>query len=117
MKLCILVVIKIYIFVDQIWKKAIFFVNSEILGVQIWREKIVNDDKFEIIIKQRKSNIYPNAFFFFLFTGDHDITLLYTQYLHILHHLQAIKMTFLKLFFIWTIKDPKVAEKIDQFGR
>ena len=80
-------------------------------------EKCVNDDKFEIIIKQRKPNIFPNAFFFFLFTGDHDITLLYTQYLHILHHLQAIKMTFLKLFFIWTIKDPKVAEKIDQFGR
>ena len=44
-------------------------------------------------------------------TGDNDITMLYTQYLHILHHLQAIKMTFLKLFFICMFKDPKLAEK------
>ena len=36
---------------------------------------------------------YQNAFFFFLFTGDIAITMLYTYYLYVLHHLQAMKMT------------------------
>ena len=51
----------------QTWKKP-FFVNSEILGKQIWRKKHVNK-KIEIATEQRKSNIYPCAFFFFLLTG------------------------------------------------
>ena len=50
----------------------------------------------------------PSAYFFPLLTGDNDFTMLYTKYLHILHHLQAMKMTFLKLFFICTFKDPKL---------
>ena len=37
--------------------------------------------------------------------------MLYTKYLHILHHLQAMKMTYLELFLICTFKDPKLAEK------
>ena len=52
-----------------------------------------------------------NAFFFFLLTGGKDITMLYAYYLHILHHLQAMKMTVLELFLICTFKDPKLAEK------
>ena len=52
-----------------------------------------------------------NIFFFFLLTGDKNIIMLYTQYLHILHHLQAMKMTFLEVFLICTFKDPKLAEK------
>ena len=38
----------------------------------------------------------PNAFFFFLLAGDNGITMLYTKYLHILHNLQAMKMTLKK---------------------
>ena len=38
-------------------EKTIFFVNSEILGLQIWRKKRTNYDKFEIAYKQHKSNI------------------------------------------------------------
>ena len=34
--------------------KKHFFVNSEILGIQIWRKKLVNYDKFEIATRQRK---------------------------------------------------------------
>ena len=52
-----------------------------------------------------------NAFFFFLLTGDNDITMLYTYYLPILHHLQTMKITFLKLFLIFTFKGPKLTEK------
>ena len=37
--------------------KKHFFVNSEILEIQIWRKKSVNDDKFEIATRERKSNI------------------------------------------------------------
>ena len=37
--------------------KKHFFVNSEIWGMQIWRKKRVNYDKFEIATKQRISNI------------------------------------------------------------
>ena len=41
-------------------EKEHFFVNSEILGIQIWRKekkKRVNYDKFEVATKQRKSSI------------------------------------------------------------
>ena len=41
----------------QTWKKPFFF-YSTILGMQIWRKKHVNYDKFEIATKQRKSNIF-----------------------------------------------------------
>ena len=59
----------------------------------------------------------PYAFFFFVLTGDNGITMLYTQYLHILHHLQAIKMTFLKLFiFYFHVQGSKISGKIYQFG-
>ena len=35
-----------------------FFVNSEILGIEIWpKKKRVNYDKFEIATKHSKSNI------------------------------------------------------------
>ena len=46
----------------------------------------------------------------------HDITLLFTQYLHILHRLQTMKMTFKKLFLICTFKDPKFGGKMYKFG-
>ena len=42
--------------VMQTWEKA-SFVNSEILGIQIWQKKRVNYNKFEIATKQLKSNI------------------------------------------------------------
>ena len=41
---------------DQTWKKT-FFMNSDNLGMQIWQKKCINYDKFEIVTKQRKSNI------------------------------------------------------------
>ena len=41
------------------------FVNSEILGIQIWwGKKNVNYDKFEIVTKQSKSNILPTWILF-----------------------------------------------------
>ena len=43
-----------------------------------------------------------------------DITMLFTYYLHILHHLYAMKMTFLKLFIICPFKEPNVEEKKGQ---
>ena len=33
-----------------------------------------------------------------------------------MHHLLAMKMTFLKLFLIGTFKDPKIGGKINQVG-
>ena len=67
-------------------------------------------------LKSRQNSVNqilnPNAFFSFLLTGANDITMLYTKYLHILHHLQAMKMIFLKLFVIGTFKDANLAEKL-----
>ena len=37
--------------------KKHFFVNSEILGIQVWWKKCVNYKKFKIATRQRKSNI------------------------------------------------------------
>ena len=68
-----------------------------------------------IYLKSRQNSVNqifnPSAFFLFILTGDNDITILYTKYLHILHHLQAIQIKSFKLFFICTIKDPKLAGK------
>ena len=41
----------------------------------------------------------------------HDITMLLTQYLHNLHHLQAMMMIVSKLYQIFTSKYQKLAEK------
>ena len=41
----------------------------------------------------------------------HDITILFTKYFNILHHLQTMKMIFLKVFLTCTFKDPNLAEK------
>ena len=38
-------------------EKNFFLVNSESLGVKIWQKKRVNYDNFEVLTKQRKSNI------------------------------------------------------------
>ena len=51
---------------SQTWKKP-FFVNSEILGIQIWRKSCGNDDKFEMATKQRELNIEPNCVLFLPF--------------------------------------------------
>ena len=59
----------------------------------------------------------PNTIFFFLLTGYNKITMLYTYYLHILHNLQAMKMTFLKFFLICKFKGPKLAEKWTNFAK
>ena len=96
--------------VSQTWKKPFF--NSETLGIKIWRKKT----KMTTNLKSRQNTVNqifsPNAFFFsFWQASDKDITMLYTKYLHILHHLQAMKMTFLKLFLIFTFKGAKLAEK------
>ena len=40
----------------------------------------------------------------------HDIIMLFTKYLHILHHLQAMKNIYSQLFLICTCKDPNLAE-------
>ena len=42
----------------------------------------------------------------------HDITMLLTYYLHILHHLHAMKLLFLNLFLICMFKDANLAEKL-----
>ena len=56
----------------------------------------------------------PNAFFLFLLTNDKDITMLYTYYLQILHHLQAMQMTFLISYL--HVQGSKIVGKMDQFG-
>ena len=88
-----------------------FFVNSENLGIRIWQKKSVNYDKFEITQDWVNQIINPNAFFSSFWQGLHDITMTFTYYSHILHHLQAMKMIFLKLFLICTFKDENLAEK------
>ena len=40
----------------------------------------------------------------------YDITMLLTEYIHILHHLQDIKIKFLKLFLIHMYKNPNLAD-------
>ena len=103
---------KVQILVDstgqQTW--TFFFVNSEILGIYIWRTKRVNYDKFKIATNCVNQIFYLNAFFFFLLTGA-------TWYLRILHHLQSMNMAFLKLFLIGMLKDLNLAEKFRNFGR
>ena len=44
-------------FARQTWKKNLFFVNSVILGIHIWRKKGVNDDKFEIAKKKQRRSV------------------------------------------------------------
>ena len=52
------------------FEKTIFFVNSEILGRHIWREKkLVNYDKFEIATNCVNKIFSLKALFFFLLTG------------------------------------------------
>ena len=84
------------------------FVNSEILGMHIWRK----NEKFEIATNCVNQIFNLNAFFFFLFTGAtgyyHTICLVKTY----LYHLQTMKMTFLKLFLISTFKNSNLAEKL-----
>ena len=46
--------------------KNLFVVNSEILGVQIWRKKCINFE-LEITTKQRELNIEPKCIFFLPF--------------------------------------------------
>ena len=45
----------------------------------------------------------------------YDITILFTYYLHILYHLQAAKVIFLKFFLIWTFKDPNLVINLEDF--
>ena len=52
--------------VHRLGRKHIF-VNSAILGLQIWRKNHVNYEKFEIPPKQRKSNIQPTCILFLPF--------------------------------------------------
>ena len=46
----------------------------------------------------------------------HNINILFTQYLHILHCFQTMKITFVKLFLICMFKDPHLAEKLTIFA-
>ena len=55
-----------YISLVQTWKNF-FFVNSAILGVQIWQKKCVNYNKFELATKHLKSNIEPKCILFLSF--------------------------------------------------
>ena len=92
-----------------LWKKLFWgnFGNTDLVGgkTRKW-QWIWNCNKYCV------NQIFnPNTIFFFLLTGYNKITVLYTYYLHILHNLQAMKMTFLKFFLICTFKDPKLAEK------
>ena len=59
-------------------EKNHFFVNSEILGGHIWREKGVNYNKFEIATNCVNQIFNLKSFFFFLLTVQHDITILFT---------------------------------------
>ena len=45
----------------------------------------------------------------------HDITISFTYYLHILHNLKAMKLTFLKLVLICMFHKPNWAKKKDFF--
>ena len=45
----------------------------------------------------------------------YDITMLFTYYLHILYHLQAVKVIFLKFFLIWTFKDQSLVMNLEEF--
>ena len=69
------------------------------------------------ILKLRHNSVNQiynsNGFFFFLLTGDNDITILYTYYSHILHHLQAMKMTFYKLDGVGPV-DNRPSDKLHQ---
>ena len=63
-----------------------FFVNSEILGLQIWRKKNpVNYDKLELWQNSVNQIFNPHAFLFFLLTGAtwyyHAIYLVFTYVL------------------------------------
>ena len=55
--------------------KKHFFVNSDILGIPIWRKKRVNYKKFKLRQDSINQLFNPNAFFLFLLTGA-------TQYYH-----------------------------------
>ena len=92
--------------------KKHFFVNSEILGIQICQKETC---KFRQICNCDKTVQIKYLFEMHSFSSFwqvlHDITMLLTVYLHILHHLQAMKITFLKLFLICMFKDPSLAEK------
>ena len=47
----------------------------------------------------------------------HDVSIQFTKYLHILHHLLPMKMIVSKLFLICMCKDKKkMAEKINKIG-
>ena len=81
-------------------KKKIF-VCSEIFGIQAWR-------KFKLRQNSVNQIFNPNVFFFFLLKGAiymlyHAIYIFF--FLNILHHFQAIKMMFFKLFLILTFKE------------
>ena len=47
--------------------KSNFFVNSENLGIRIWRKNCVNYDKIENAARLRKSHIYPKCIVFLPF--------------------------------------------------
>ena len=65
----------------------------------------------EIAARLRKSYIYPKCLLFLSFQVLHDITMLFTWYLHILHHLQAMKMIVISNLNVQRLKFDKIIDK------
>ena len=97
---------------DQTWKKNIFLWTLKFWKYRFCRkmrklQQILSCDKTAWILYLTHAHSF-SSFWQVL----HNITMLFTYYLHILLHLQAMKMIFLKLFLICTFKDPNLAENL-----
>ena len=89
--------------------KTHLFFNSEILGIQIWREKRVNYDQFKIATRQRKSNIQPKC----ITLNYHVIYIVLTNFASFTGYEDGI----LEVISNMHIKESKFGGKIDKFGR
>ena len=77
----------------QTWKKH-FFVNSEILGFRFGGKNMWITRNLNLRHNSINQIFNLDAFFFFFLTVATWCYCVFTEYLNILHHLQAMKMTF-----------------------
>ena len=104
----------------QDWLNTIFFVNSEIFGVQIWRGKnLLITTNFKLFQSGVKKLFKLKHSFSQFLQVLYDITMLLTKYFHILNYLQTLKMIFSKTFlsckFNLKCKDQNLAETFTNF--
>ena len=87
-----------------------FFVNSEILELQMWRKKLINLTNLKLRQNSVNPICYPNALFVFLLTGAtlyyHAIYIVFTYFASF----TGYEDDMLKLFLIYMFKDPNLAE-------